>query len=370
MGLNQPTLPFVPQGRAGPEVRRDALPFVPRGRGGPEACRGFTLVELLVVMAIIGVMVALLMSAVQSARKSARRMQCQSHLKQLGLAALQFEATAKRFPSGGWGYRWPGYSDVRSPAGQPGSWTFTLLPYLEQVALYELGKYHDPDEQRQQDLQQRYLTAVPVYNCPSRRGGVPLPFDPSCDGCSQPRGATTPLTASVRGDYAVNIGDGVPDINMLLGWPLPYPGPESVEQAGEMLGNPQLFDPPQDWTGISWLRHSVRIGDIQDGTANTFLFGEKHVVRSLYETGTDWGDNEPLYGGFNNDNHRSTHPDWVFQRDHASQMSFGSFGSAHRSGANFVMVDGSVHHVSYSVDSDVFRCLGNRRDGQSVSVIP
>lgn len=64
---------------------------------------GFTIVELLVVVSVIGVLVSLLLPAVQSARESARRTQCQSHLKQLGLAALNFESAHRRFPSGGWG---------------------------------------------------------------------------------------------------------------------------------------------------------------------------------------------------------------------------------------------------------------------------
>ena len=69
----------------------------------PRSRNGFTLVELLVVIAIIGILIALLLPAIQAAQKAARRMECQNHLKQLGLAMLNYTDSRKCFPSGGYG---------------------------------------------------------------------------------------------------------------------------------------------------------------------------------------------------------------------------------------------------------------------------
>ena len=74
-------------------------PFLRRSH--QEYRAAMTLIELLVVISIIGVLVALLLPAVQAAREAARRMECRSNLKQLGLAALNFESTHRRLPSGG-----------------------------------------------------------------------------------------------------------------------------------------------------------------------------------------------------------------------------------------------------------------------------
>src|SRR6188508_3723218 len=86
---------------------------------------GFTLVEVLVVIAIIGILVAFLLPAIQAAREAARRTQCQNNLKQIGLAIQNHHDTRKQFPMG------------RNRFDQFAvSWAFFLLPYMEETAVY------------------------------------------------------------------------------------------------------------------------------------------------------------------------------------------------------------------------------------------
>src|SRR6185312_15467406 len=101
---------------------------------------GFTLVELLVVIAIIGALVALLLPAVQSARESARRNQCSNNLKQIGLAALNYDASRGVFPPGYLGSTNPKRaSAITGPSG-PHQWIGVLvylLPYMEAQPVFD-----------------------------------------------------------------------------------------------------------------------------------------------------------------------------------------------------------------------------------------
>ena len=98
----------------------------------------FTLVELLVVIAIIGILVALLLPAIQAAAgEAARRGQCKNNLKQLALACLQHHDTFKTFPASGWGWHWTGDPNLGYGREQPGSWTYHILPFIEETALHD-----------------------------------------------------------------------------------------------------------------------------------------------------------------------------------------------------------------------------------------
>src|SRR5207247_3845548 len=107
---------------------------------------GFTLVELLVVIAIIGVLVALLLPAVQAAREAARRMQCQNNLKQFGLAFQNHHDTIKHLPTNGYVCSCVGDPDLGFGIDQPGGWSFNILPFCEQKAIYDMaaGKAGQP----------------------------------------------------------------------------------------------------------------------------------------------------------------------------------------------------------------------------------
>lgn len=341
---------------------------------------GFTLVDLLVVIAIVASMLALLLPAVQAAREAARQVECKNNIKQLALACHNHHDVHTHFPTGGWGWYWVGDADRGFGVDQPGGWIFNLLPYFEQYTLYAQSSDGSPDlltRQQRAGAAAIIQTPLSIINCPSRRTNSLFPMTANQGGELGYFNSLTPHVAG-RSDYAINAG------HIYNEWPDHKlgQGPKSYDDArtwsahhlwgGEQAAIFKSIPAEHALTGISYERSTVATRHILDGLSQTYLLGEKYIPDVHYETGLYQGDNETWCTGFNNDNYRRTGriengeikestpvPDWNHDIDDFT----GRFGSAHPSGWNVAFCDGSVHTLAYNIDWCIHRDLGNRMDG-------
>jgi prepilin-type N-terminal cleavage/methylation domain-containing protein len=348
--------------------------------------RGFTLVELLVVITIIAILIALLLPAVQAAREAAREAQCKNNLKQLALACLQHEQATGRIPSNGWGDWWTGDADLGSGQRQPAGWIYNVLPYIEQQALHDLGAGLTWNSAAKKSFNmQRLGTPVAMLYCPTRRRPIAYAWaQPSYSIVN----AGMP-TAVGRGDYVINGGDTFTG----PGLPTPalwapangdngYGGPATIADGG-VGGTPtQIAKAKATFTqigrlatGVAYCGSLVRLADVTDGASNTYLLGEKYLMPDNYANGQDPGDNEDAMMGDNEDIAR-----WSSQSGELSSsgtplqpfppapdtpgyLNRYAFGSAHLTGFQMALCDGSVRLLNYALDYETHRRLCNRKDG-------
>lgn len=354
----------------------------PGNEGRYSGIRAFTLVELLVVIAVIGILVALLLPAVQAAREAAWRTTCVNNLRQLALGCIQHEGAIRQLPTGGWGAFWVGDADRGTGSDQPGSWIYNILPYIEDRTLHGLAADGKPDELTKQQLlgaQLMLQTAIDIINCPTRRTGrFPLTDEATAKNAgSRPASAASnqtfvsgsllhiaPYISGVfvaRSDYAANAGD----------WPHYHTeGPFSWQIARgtqytwhttDTLGR---LEDGRQLTGISFQRSEVRLEHISDGTTHTYLCGEKYLNPAEYTTGRDAGDERTWAAGSSHENFRSAHE--VPQLDTLGISSDNIFGSPHAGAWNVAFCDGRVASIHYGIDIQVHRNSANRSDGNAV----
>ncbi len=326
------------------------------------SCRpGFTLVELLVVITIIGILIALLLPAVQAAREAARQAQCKNNVKQLALACLQHEQIQHFLPTGGWGCGWLGDPNLGFDRQQVGGWQFNILPYIEQQALRDLGLGSNVA-----GIGQTAGTPLAVFQCPTRRKAIAYP---------ESSATFTNVTLSTlfvgRSDYAGCSGDAIgPD------WCAGQPNSYSAWVNQPLVTWQQIWtgcesgsNPASGSIGVTGVicRHSrFRMASITDGTANTYLLGERYLMPDHYTDGLAPDDDQCWSCGYDYDVNRWTTKDGncTPMQDMPGYGGFNeNFGSAHAEGFYMAFCDGSVHLMNYSIDADTHYRLGNPHDG-------
>lgn len=288
---------------------------------------GFTLIELIVVMAIIAVASGILLAAIQNVRASATRLTCTNNLKQIGLALHMHVDNYGVFPSnGGWDgsqeipandgvpfvvsttdfqlgntYEWGVGEPSWTPSQQTGSWAFAILPLIEQQTIYQ---------------SRSWTAGSPLYACPARRSPEPQLVPPSDQYGSYASGGW----AWGKTDYAANS----------LVMPL----------------RPRCLKP----------------ANITDGLSNTILLGEKSMDPNNYTTGT-WYWDEPYFTGGSDGTIRKGNQ---ILRDGLGVSFRENWGAAHPAGAQFVFADGSVHLIAYGTSPTVVTALMTPNGGETV----
>lgn len=275
------------------------------------------------------------------------------------------------------GYGWVGDPNYGYGRRQPGGWIYNTLPYIEEQTIHDMGmgvgaNWDDPA--RKKILKDRAPMTIKTLICPSRRSGGPYTV-----GAKTPKNQDKEL-ATARADYAGNMGDG--DDTSFPGGPdkledVDSPGWESYQ----IPFSYRLFG--KDATGIFTYWSFNRIKAITDGLSKTYCVGEKWLGPNFHDNALSGGDDQSMYNGMDRDNlrwARGAHTITVPATKNLSAIPpipdtvednkdyDGHFGGPHPGVVLMGMCDGSVHSISYDIDPVMHGRLGNRKDGEVISL--
>jgi prepilin-type N-terminal cleavage/methylation domain-containing protein/prepilin-type processing-associated H-X9-DG protein len=309
------------------------------GTLGVSTLSGFTLVELLVVISILGVLIAILLPAIQAAREAARRTTCFNNQKQVGLAFMEYELARRQYPAGRLGCDDLGETltiDV-CPPGLPAekktaaSGYVLVLPYLEMQPLFDQLNVADGG------LWNRNVSDIAWYGDPGKNKGIkqsiPTMICPSDDSTPisyvyHPIGAATASYALVHGSL----------------------GPGSPEEQVRYYNN-----------GLFVYVVGRRAKEITDGLANTMLQGEV-LLSDTWESSNTWS-----YARPHADSLRSTQNlinTWPGTGQITSDNRNGAFGSFHPNGGIFTFADGHLQFIGDDIELATYRALSTINQGE------
>ncbi|MDR3633857.1 MAG: DUF1559 domain-containing protein [Isosphaeraceae bacterium] len=295
----------------------------------PSPCKrrpGFTLIELLVVIAIIAVLIALLLPAVQAAREAARRAQCVNNLKQLGLAAANYESANGCFPGNGY--------DAPTGNTYPNFSIFVLMAqYMEQQAVYNATNF----QWTNYDPPNITLAGVKINTlaCPSD------PWTPQSISASTPN-------ASFKSNYNKTLLDQgfFQQFTSYAACQGTFPGTYQTKYPTEFA----------QYNGVVVNDSSVKIAMITDGTSNTLLFGEHAITLAPFFGESAYFNSDGAWNGYHwFDTQFSAYyppnPQVAGVAGPFQNVFQGQASSLHPGGCNFTFCDGSVRFIKNSISS-------------------